>query len=158
LTEELKLELFEKLVQKLKNKLVVSISIDGDKNRHNAHIYIVCDCFLMWMNQAKVIEDEQLFSNLPMRVTVYRQYYNGFPLHEELIKQYEVDDGLKHLLLSPRAQYHVGGYKCCDSCTMNLLATKEESNHYNSPKDDIANGLAVGYIPQTCSYSGKYYE
>ena len=58
---------------------------------------------------------------------VYEEYYDGLPLHFELVKQYELDDdNLTHLQLSPRAHLHPHDYECCDSCYRSLAFDHQE--------------------------------
>ena len=77
--------------------------------------------------------------------------YNSFydmELHEELIKQYEVE-GLEGLLLSPRATKTTDAstgdvhYSTCFNC-YNSMKVKESDN---LPKHAIANGFAIGQVP-----------
>lgn len=128
LTDQLKQENVEELVQKVIDKFVMSMIVNGDKNRHHAHIYVVCNCLTIGMEEVMFIEKKQLC------VSAYEQYYDSAPLHEELVKQYQVDhDELKHLLLSQRAHHDDRGYECCESCNRSLIAAKKESNAYNLP-------------------------
>ena len=63
------------------------------------------------------------------------------------------DDDLKHMLLSPRATV-VGddNYTCCQSCdTSESLSKREE--HSTSPKHAIANGFAIGHVPEIVTYT-----
>jgi hypothetical protein len=79
--------------------------VDGDMNRHRAHVCVICDRLIIGLEDVKFIEKETLLeSPSKLAVLVYEEYYDGVPMHPELVKQYQVNDcGLKHLLLSPRA-------------------------------------------------------
>ncbi len=109
------------------------------------------------MEKVEIIEKQQLLINSAnLSVSSYKEYYDGFPLHLELVRQYQVDDDdLKHLLLSPRSRLHQNGYECCESCYRSLSATKKESTEYNPPKYAISNGFAIGHIPLMISFVGK---
>ena len=97
-----------------------------------------------------------LINSAKLSVSSYEEYYDGVPLHPELVRQYQVaDDDLKHLLLSPRSRLHHNGYECCESCYRSLAVTKKESTEYNHPKYAIANGFAIGHIPLMISFVGK---
>ena len=112
LTEWLKPEHLEKLVQKVKDKILMSTIIDSDKNRHSAHVCVVCDCLIIRMEKVDIIEKQLLLINSSkLSVSSYEEYYDGVPLHPKLVRQYQVDDDdLKHLLLSPRSRLHHNGY------------------------------------------------
>ena len=65
------------------------------------------------------------------------------------MRQYQVDDfDLKHLLLSPRARLCDEGYECCESCFCSLKSSKK-GDSAKPPKFSIANGFAIGHIPDT---------
>lgn len=63
LTNQLKSEHLETLVQKLKYKLVMSTLHDHDKNRHSAHICVIFDCLINVMEVVKIVEKKQLSIN-----------------------------------------------------------------------------------------------
>ena len=157
LTNRLKSEHLEKLIEKVKDKLIMSTIVDGDKNRHSAHVCVVCDGLIIGMEKIEFIETQQLLINSDkLSVSSYKEYYDGVPLHPELVRQYQVaDDDLKHLLLSPRSRLHHNGYECCKSCYRSLAVTKKEINEYNPPRYAIANGFAIGHIPLMISFVGK---
>jgi hypothetical protein len=157
LTNQLKQDHLENLIQKVKDKFVISTVVNEDKNRHRAHICVVCDCLIIGMEEVKFITKEKLMNNTSnLCVSSYEQHFDGVPLHTELVNQYQVeDDDLKHLLLSPRAFCDQRGYECCESCHRSLVATKNESCDYKPPKFAIANGFAIGHIPETIAISSK---
>ena len=103
----------------------------------------------MGMEKVEIIEKQQLLINsAKLSVSSYEEYYDGVPLHPELVRQYQVaDDDLKHLLLSPRSRLHQNGYECCESCYRSLAGNKKESNEYNPPRYAIANGLLLVIFP-----------
>jgi hypothetical protein len=78
-------------------------------------------------------------------------------LKPELVSQYQVEDfDLKDLLLSPRAQRSSSGshYQCCCSCYNSLTKGKKEEGR-NPPKFSIANGFAIGHIPNILRFKSK---
>jgi hypothetical protein len=85
LTDRLKPENVEKLVQKVKDKFVMSTIVNGDKNRHCAHICVVCDCLVIGMEEVMFIEKKQLINSSKWCVSAYEQYYDGVSLHEKLV-------------------------------------------------------------------------
>lgn len=67
--------------------------IVGDKNRHSAHVCLVCDCLNIGTEKVRLIEKEQLLMNSSkFCVSAYEEYYDELPLHPGLVKQYQVDD------------------------------------------------------------------
>ena len=56
----MKPEYMENLVQKVKDKLIMSTIVDRDKNRHHAHVCVVCDCLIIRMEKVEIIEKQQL--------------------------------------------------------------------------------------------------
>jgi hypothetical protein len=86
LADLLKPEHLETLVQKVKDTFVNSTIVNGDKNRHHAHICVVCDCLLIGMEDVKFIEKDQLLINSSkLCVSAFEQYYDGdgVSLHED---------------------------------------------------------------------------
>ena len=72
-----------------------------------AYVFAVCDCLIFGMEEVEIIEKKQMLINsAKLRVSSYEEYYDGLPLHSELVKQDQVDDDdLKQLLLSPRSNF-----------------------------------------------------
>ena len=56
LMNQLKAEHSEKLILKVKDKLIMSTIVDGDKNEHSAHVCVVCDCLIIRMEQVDIIK------------------------------------------------------------------------------------------------------
>ena len=48
----------EKLVQKIREKICLSTCIDGDKNRHRAHVCVICDCLIIGLEPVKHVDKE----------------------------------------------------------------------------------------------------
>ena len=63
------------------------------------------------------------------------------------------DDDLKHMLLSPRATV-VGddNYTCCQSCYTSLSSSRKKERS-TPPKHAIANGFAIGHVPEIVTYT-----
>jgi hypothetical protein len=139
----------EKLVHKIREKICFSTCIDGDINRHCAHVCVICDCLIIVLEKVKYVKkDTLLHHSEKLTVSQYEEYYDGMPLNSELMHQYQVEDpDLKHLLLSPRARCHKEGYECCESCFYSLKSSKKYDGAKPS-KCSIANGFAIGHIPE----------
>ena len=89
LTNRLKAEHLEKLIEKVKDKLIRSTIVDGDKNRHSAHVCVVCDCLIIGMEKVDIIEKQLLLINsAKLSVSSYEEYYDGVPLLPELARQH----------------------------------------------------------------------
>ena len=146
----------EKLVQKIREKICFSTCIDGDKNRHRAHVCVICDCLIIGSEPVKYVNKETLLQHSEkLCVSQYEEYYDGIPLNSELVRQYQVDDfDLKHLLLSPKAILHDKGYECCESCFCSLKSSKKDDSA-KPPKFSIANGFAIGHIPDTLYFCDR---
>ena len=53
----------EKLVQKIREKICFSTCIDGDKNRHRAHVCVICDCLIIGLEPVKYVSKETLLQH-----------------------------------------------------------------------------------------------
>ena len=53
----------EKLVQKIREKIGYSTCIDGDKNRHRAHVCVICDCLIIGLEEVKYLRKETLLEH-----------------------------------------------------------------------------------------------
>ena len=114
-----------------------------------ALVCIVCDRHIIGTEQVCHLTKKQLLKNkLRLGVESYNKFYmnNGYkPLHSELVKQYEVD-GMVGLLLSQRSRCETGrGYVACQSCRDSIT---NHSSYQSPPKNAIANGFVIGYIPK----------
>ena len=108
------------------------------------------------MEEVKFIEKETLLeSSSKLAVSTYEEYYDGVHMHRELVKQYQVDDcDLKHLLLSPRARVDQKGYECCEMCFGSLQCSRNKDQD-KPPKFAIANGFAIGHVPDLSVFKTK---
>jgi hypothetical protein len=156
LPRELNESEMEKIVQKIREKICLSTAVDGDINRHRAHVCVVCDRLIIGLEEVKFIEKETLLeSSSKLAVSSYEEYYDGVPMHPELVKQYQVEDcDLKHLLLSPRARVDQKGYECCEMCFGSLRCSRNKDQD-KPPKFAIANGFAIGHIPEVINFHDK---
>jgi hypothetical protein len=112
-----------------------------------------------WVGGSEFIDKLMLLNHSnQFCMSAYGKFYDGVPLDAELVKQYQVDDDdLKHLLLSPGACLHPQGYECCESCYRSLRCSKKK-NDDKLPTFDIANGFAIGHIPDTLKFKDKHGE
>ena len=126
-------------------------------NFQRANICVVCDRLIIGMEEVKQISKEQLTENADrLSVTQYEEHFS-ISLKQELVVQYQVEDfDLKDLLLSPRAQRSSDEkfYQCCSACYNSVTKGKKEEGRY-PPKFSIANGFAIGHIPNILRYRNK---
>ena len=77
----------------------------------------------------------------------------GETLHPILVKQYQVDD-IERLLLSPRSYRDGDTFECCSACFSSLKPSQAKDNK-KPPKHAIANGFAIGHIPEVIIIEGE---
>ena len=132
---------------------VVDETGEANSDKQRANICVVCDRFIIGMEEVKMIEKETLIKNANrLSVSSYEEHF-CLSMKRELISQYEVhDDDLKGLLLSPRAQcIDRTTYQCCCQCYNSCVqGSKKECS--SPPKYSIANGFAIGHIPDELLY------
>ena len=58
LTNQLKAEHLEKLVQNVKHKILMLMIVDGDNKRHHARVCVACDCLIIEMDKVEVVEKQ----------------------------------------------------------------------------------------------------
>lgn len=128
-----------------------------DPDYQRANVCVICDRLIIGMEEVKRISKEQLTENADrLNVTQYEEHFS-ISLKQELVVQYQVEDfDLKDLLLSPRAQRSSDDkfYQCCCACYNSLTKGKKEEGR-NPPKFSIANGFAIGHIPNILRYRNK---
>jgi hypothetical protein len=129
-----------------------------DPNMQRSNVCVVCDRLIIGMEEVKKISKKHLILNKQcLSVQQYEDHYS-LNLKPDLIGQYQVNDiELKDILLSPRAQSFSSGkyYQCCSSCYNSLVKSKNESDSNNPPKFSIANGFAIGHIPEILRFKTK---
>ena len=128
-----------------------------DPNVQQANICVVCDRLIIGMEEVKQISKQQLTDNADRLSAAQYEEHFSISLNQDLVVQYQVeDDDLKDLLLSPRAQCSKDGnhYQCCATCYTSLVKGKKE-DYLNPPKFSIANGFAVGHIPDVLRFKTK---
>jgi hypothetical protein len=122
---------------------------EGD-NWQKSLICVVCDCLIIGTEEVKSLKKQDIEgSGDRLSVSSYEEYYCIY-LNRELVKQYQVvDTDLHGLLLSPRAGWNkeTKEYTCCTSCYHSIIRGNKEERS-SPPKFAIANGFAIGYIPE----------
>lgn len=115
-----------------------------------------CDCLIIGLEEVKYIDKETLLKHsAQLCVSQYEEYDDVIHLNSELVCQYQVEDpDLNHLLLSPRARFQEEGYECCESCFCSLKSSKKD-DRAKTPKCSIANGFAIGHIPDTLHFCDR---
>jgi hypothetical protein len=129
--------------------------VNDTVERQRSCVCVVCDQIIFTIEPKKRITKERLMGNSNrLCVSQYEEHF-GIQLHPLLIEQYQVvDDDLKHLLLSPRSKCHKGTYQCCQSCYTSLTSSRNEEIS-TPPKFEIANGFAIGHIPEILTFTDR---
>ncbi len=120
--------------------------------KHRATVCVVCDRVIIgtekvhWMTKDRILLNKERLS-----VKTYVEFY-GAKLHPLLVKQYQVE-GCPGLLLSPRSYRIENNFETCSSCFSSLRPCMAKGNK-KPPKHAIANGFAIGHIPETLQIDG----
>ena len=153
----------EEICNKLMNDVISGLRstvINGTVECQEACICVVRDQIIFALEPKEKVSKEQLLDNSDRLCISQNEDHFGIQLHPLLVKQYQVDDNdLKHLLLSPRSRYNndSGTYQCCQSCYRSLTSSKREEV-VTPPKLAIANGFAIGQIPDVLTYTNRNNE
>lgn len=129
--------------------------VDNDVNTHKGIVCVVCDGQITGTVPVCHLDKDQILKHKNrLSVQSYNEYF-GRDIDPVLAKQYEVDD-LPGILLSPRSNKNKEG-KCvaCSHCHSSL-SNKDNLKNENPPKCAIANGLAVGYLPENLEVQMPY--
>ena len=133
--------------QKARKYDQAAMQVDGNPNAFRAPVCVLCDRLIIGCESVHKISREQLLSQ-SSRVSVksYEDYHQVI-LKEELVSQYHID-GLEGLLLSPRAKESNTtdegvAYDACSQCSTSWATNNSDL----PPKHAIANGFAIGHIP-----------
>ena len=113
---------------------------------HSANICVVCDRFIIGIQQINWLKSSELADNeKKLSVTSFEDYYR-MKLPSTLREQYCIDDDklLDNLLLSKRSKKSKKGYMCCASCKLSLVRNKTVKG---PPRLSIANGFVIGHVP-----------
>ncbi len=90
---------------------------------------MICDRFIIGTETIHKLTKEEISAHSKrLSVESYKKYYNT-TLKPEVAKQYQMNpDGLKGMLLSPRARKYCDEYATCSVCYSGIkpqMATKE---------------------------------
>lgn len=79
----------KRMLKKIREKVCLSTAINGDLNRHRAHVCAVCDCLIIGLEEVKLIHKLVLLCHSDqLSVSAYEEYYDKLHLHPEVVKQY----------------------------------------------------------------------
>ena len=143
----------EQLMKDVHERYNLATFVNGNPNKQQANICVVCDELIIGLEPVKYLTKEQILINKDrISVESFESHY-VVQLNEELKSQYQVrDEDLHGILLSPRGvREHPQGvysYICCNSC-YNSMVTGCREEKQNPPKFAIANGFVIGHIPRT---------
>ena len=157
-------ENMQKIFSRIDKKFCHATTVDDEDtckpnpDIQRSNICVICDRLIIGMEEVKKISKKHLILNKQcLSVQQYEDHYS-LTLKPDLIGQYQVTDiELKDILLSPRSQSFSSGkyYQCCSSCYNSLVKSKNESDSNNPPKFSIANGFAIGHIPEILRFKTK---
>jgi hypothetical protein len=54
--------LMENIMKMVMENIFISTTINGDENRQCAHLYVICDCFIVGMEDVKLIDKVRLLT------------------------------------------------------------------------------------------------
>ena len=118
---------------------LLQTKVGTSEQYYQASVCVICDEFIIgtspfvWLPKTKLLKHKTRLSNPD--------------ICESLKKCYQVDDDeLRDILLSPRAKCTINReYSCCSSCND---ALRESRVNNSPPKFAIANGWAIGTLPE----------
>ena len=115
----------------------------NDDSVHQAHVCVVCDCFILGTEILTRITKQQLQEHKErLSVTKYEEF-QGKHLHPNVVRYYHLR-GFPGMLLSPRANHVEGkGYSCCATCKNSMTPRYRDKK---APRFSIANGFAIGEL------------
>ena len=121
--------------------------VEGNNNIHRAIVCLICDSQITGTNPVYYLHKNDILKNKhKLSVQSYNENF-GCKMDPLLAKQYEVS-GFPGLLLSPRSiSAKEDKLTACSSCYSSI---KRQCNikGENPPKYAIANGLAIGFLPE----------
>ena len=117
----------------------------GHTNWHQAHVCVICDCFIIGTETVKRLKGKQLkVHEERLGVQSYKEFYNLRDLPEDLRNYYKLK-GFPSMLLSPRSNKTNKGFSCCSTCHEGMRASNKDKK---PPKLSIANGFVIGEFPR----------
>ena len=128
--------------------------VGGDPSVHQAHVCIVCDCFIPSCEKQLKMTHRQLKKHSKTLGVAEYERHHKVKLKDELKKQYHVH-GFPNMLLSRRSKKIKNGWLTCASCHKSLSKKNTKSKRTgtdkdkvsNPPKYAIANGFVIGEFP-----------
>eukprot|EP00985_Skeletonema_marinoi_P017105 scaffold9319_cov192-Skeletonema_marinoi.AAC.1 len=141
----------EQNAQRMKEQRESETPEKRQNQRHRAIGCVVCDEFIIGTEQLCSISRDQLLAHKDrLGVESYAEFHGE--MDEILQKQYEIS-GLEGILLSPRfgkdnAKQFTVCSRCKEALKIDCITNK------SPPKYAIANGFAIGTIPETIEFKG----
>jgi hypothetical protein len=146
-----------KKARTLLTRTAIVVDDDHDDNdtpnqRHRAIGCVVCDEFIIGTEeQCSITRDQLLEHKDRLGVESYEECHGV--MDNELQKQYEIK-GLEGILLSRRfGKDDANNFTVCSRCKEALKA--DCITNKSPPKYSIANGFAIGTIPETIEVKGE---
>ena len=79
LPKELDQSEMEKLVEKMREKLCFSTCFGGDKNRHRAHVCVICGCLVIGLEEVKYVDKQTLLKHSTQLCVSHYEEFHGIP-------------------------------------------------------------------------------
>ena len=118
-------------------------------NSFRVPVCVLCDRLIIGCEEVRTLSAKTLLTQ-SSRISVksYEEFHE-VRLKEDLVLQYQIS-GLEGLLLSPRARQTTSAdgnvrYDACSNCAQSWAATECNA----PPKHAIANGFAIGSVPES---------
>ena len=120
-------------------------------NSFRVPVCVLCDRLIIGCEEVRTLSAKTLLAQ-SSRISVksYEEFHE-VQLKEDLVLQYQISgSGLEGLLLSPRARQTTSAdgdvcYDACSNCAQSWAATECNA----PPKHAIANGFAIGSVPES---------
>ena len=122
--------------------------LHGKDDKHSTPVCVICDSHIKGTEKIhKMTRKRLLLNKSRLSVKGYEDFHGA--LNPIVVQQYELP-GYEGMLLSPRStleEEEEEGYQACSACFAATAPNKARKNPDKPPKFSIANGFAIGQIP-----------
>lgn len=127
------------------------MGVHGDPNSFQVPVCVICDRLIIGCEKRHSLGKTEInYHRSRLSVESYEIYY-GEDMHPELVKEYEIENcpELKGMLLSRRARRNedTDEFDACSNCVNGLKSCTRDRE--SPPRHAIANGFAIGQIPES---------
>ena len=121
--------------------------LHGQDDKHSTPVCVICDSHIKGTEKIhKMTRKRLLLNKSRLSVKGYEDFHGA--LNPIVVQQYELP-GYEGMLLSPRStlEEEEEAYQSCSACFAATAPNKARKNPDKPPKFSIANGFAIGQIP-----------